>query len=171
MTSDLLTREFRPEVLSRRGEAWAWLTAFLALTAWLMLRFTGQGSAGIALTLAIVLVLAAASISLGNWMDRHTLLHLDSHGVSFHNGLRQVQLTWDEIQQVQVFPSNWGNKVRVLGNRTQFAFRTLGEVKVGGQVKGRMGFVEGELILKRILEKAGLALREQTPNGRYYARL
>jgi hypothetical protein len=71
---------------------------------------------------------------------------------------------------VQVFPSNWGKKVHVLGNQAHFDFRTLGEVTIQGDVKGRMGFADGDAILKKILREARLKQVERPGNGEYYAR-
>jgi len=49
---------------------------------------------------------------------------------------------------LQVIPSAWGKKVRVIGENGHFDFRTLGEVRLQGEVKGRLGFEKA----KRILE-------------------
>jgi hypothetical protein len=79
-------------------------------------------------------------------------------------------VSWDEIEQVQVFNSSWGKKVRVIGGEQHFDFRTLGELTVSGEVKSRMGFREGEKILSLILAKSGLRQVEQSGNSYYYAR-
>ena len=90
--------------------------------------------------------------------------------MAFRNGLRNVQLSWDDIQQVEVLGSSWGRKVRVYGNSGHFDFRTLGEFKMSGEVKGRLGFVDGERILQQILARAGLQEVEHTNNSYYYAK-
>jgi hypothetical protein len=117
---------------------------------------------------------SALSISLGNWMDRQTLLRLVSGGVEFTNGVRNTRMQWDEIRQVQVFPSRWGKKVRVIGEHAYFTFRTLGEVSVQGDIKGRMGFAAGETILAHILSSAQLKAVSRpggmNDGGYYYAR-
>jgi hypothetical protein len=46
----------------------------------------------------------------------------------------------------------------------------LGEVSLRGQVRGRVGFADGDLILSYILDKARLTRIEQPGNGYYYAR-
>jgi hypothetical protein len=168
-------RDFRPELVSRRGELVAWGSALLVGGAWLALARSGQGVNPMVPILAVPLFLAALSISLGNWMERNTLLRLDREGVSFQNGLRNVALKWNEIHQVQVVPAQWSRKVRVVGEKGHFSFHTLGEVKVGGELKGRVGFAAGEIILKHILDRSGL--REVAhPNagrqgaGYYYTR-
>jgi hypothetical protein len=162
--------EFHPELISRRGELIAWVTALMALSAWGILLLAGAVVHPALKFLAIFLLLSALSISLGNWMDRHTLLRIESDGVRFENGLRHAFLHWNEIQQVQVYPSNWGKKVRVLGSQAHFDFRTLGEVTVQGDVKGRMGFADGEAILRKIVQEAGLKQIDRPGNGEYYAR-
>jgi hypothetical protein len=58
----------------------------------------------------------------------------------------------------------------VLSAREHFNFRTLGEVKQDGEVKGQMGFVKGEKILALILEKSELQQIEKDGHGDYYTR-
>jgi hypothetical protein len=103
-------------------------------------------------------------------MDRRTLLHLSEQGLSFQNGLRNIHLGWSEILQVQVFPTQWGKKVEVIGDRVHFQFRTLGEVKVQGEIKGRMGIENGNEALNRIISNSGLQRIEKPGAGYYYAR-
>lgn len=170
MAEDRLTGEFHPVLLSRRGELIAWVTALLVWAAWWIIRLRNLPLFPALPILAVILLLAALSISLGNWMDRQTVLRLDPDRVVYQNGLRHANLTWDEIRQVQVFPSNWGKKVRVVGQNAHFEFRTLGEVKVQGETKGQMGFSAGEGILRNILEAAHLHQIKHPGPGYYYAR-
>jgi hypothetical protein len=170
MESNLLSGEFRPELQSRRGETLAWLTALLSFTAWTILSLTGRLVLSVVPIMSFFFLFAAASISLGNWVDRSTVLRLDEHGVGFKNGLRNVYLKWETMRKIEVFGSSWGRKVRVIGDEAHFDFRTLGELTMAGEVKGRMGFREGETILELILSKAGLKEVEHTGNSYYYAR-
>ncbi len=153
--SGVILQEFRPETLSRRGEIIAWSSGLLVCAAWLFLRSTGNPVNRAVPFLAAFLVISALMISLGNWMDRNSLIQMSADSIHFQNGLRNVSLKWLEIQKVEIFPSNWGKKVRILGERSHFDFRTLAEVKVSGETKGSMGFADGERILKVILEKSG----------------
>ena len=140
MQNQAQTSSYQPELIPRRGEWVAWGTTVLVGVGWLILRLMGSPVPRAVIFLGIVLLLAAASISLGNWMDRRTRLSLGPNGLTYENGLRRTHLAWSEIRQVQVFPSQWGDKVRVIGAQAACAFRTLGEVKVQGELKGRMGF-------------------------------
>lgn len=175
-----LPAEFHPERFSRRGEFTAWSLTVLAFGGWAFILWRG-GQASLPYSLlSFFVLLAALAISLTNWMDRRTTLRLDANGVQFENGLRRVRLSWQEIQQVQVFPSRLGRQVRVYGKQSFFSFRTLGEVSLRGEVRSRLGFVEGERILRHILEQSGLQRVEmrQTNDGwsaplsemEYYAR-
>jgi hypothetical protein len=170
MEEDPEVGEFRPELLSRRGEVMAWLTTLLWFAAWTILSVSGRNIVYFAPILSFLFLLIAASISLGNWVDRRTVLRLKEEGLAFKNGLRDVHLLWDEINEIQVFSSNWGKKVRVLGERAHFDFRTLGELTVRGEVKGRMGFPQGEYILQVILRKTHFKEVEHTGNSFYYSR-
>lgn len=163
-------KEYHPELLSRRGEIVAWGSGLLLVATWIFLVFTSNQVHRAIPFLTIFLLMSAIGISLGNWMDRNTTIKLFTGGIHYQNGLRNVTLDWPEISQVQVFPSNWGKKVRVLGAKAHFDFRTLGEVKVAGETKGVMGFLEGERILKQIIEKSEIKLVRQVGGSYYYAR-
>ena len=166
---------FTPELLSRRGEFIAWSLSVILFATWALLTLLGQNVFFGLPLLAVIMLLAAGGISLGNWMDRHTRLVLREDGIHFENGLRKTDFKWDEIQAVHVSRSAWGDKVRVIGEREHFAFRTLGEVKLNNEVKGRMGFAEGADILEKILENSRLQPAkqksiDQPEAGDYYIR-
>jgi hypothetical protein len=170
MTSESPVNEYRPELLSRRGEFTAWALAFLLVVTWFVLQLKSQPVYLILPLMAAFFVFAALGISLSNWMDRRTSIRLDTIGITFKNGLRQTFLGWSEIYRIEVFPSSWGKKVRVFGETGYFEFRTLIEVKYNGEVRGRMGFMEGEIILTKILDESGLQETSHSGPGSYYAR-
>ncbi|MFC2053868.1 hypothetical protein ACFLV7_06155 [Chloroflexota bacterium] len=159
---------FYPELLSRRGEFIAWGTSLIVLLGWIILSLNGRQVPFAVPFLGIILVFAALAISLGNWMDRKTELRLSADGVTYENGLRYAALDWKDINEIRVFPSKWGKKVHVLGGTKHFNFRTLGEVKVQDEVKGRMGFAEGDKILSVILDHANLKQIAGPGPGCYY---
>lgn len=163
-------REYHPELLSRKGEATAWLSTSFVMASWIILMVTEKPITRAIPFLGIFLLVCAIGISLGNWMDRRTKLQILADGIHFENGIRKTSIKWQDIQQIQIFPSNWGKKVRLIGESSHFDFRTLGEVKVQGELKGKMGFAEGEKILSHILEKTNLVLVNQSGNSLYYAR-
>ena len=162
-------REFRPELLPRRGEWTAWALAlaagvgmfllkkvwFIPLWAWIFWAF---------------LLFSGASISLGNWMDRNTVLRLGPQGIQFKNGVRRTDLHWSDIQKVAVLPARFGQTVQVIGKESHFEFNTFGEVKFRGEVRGRTGFTEGQQILEVILREANMHLVEKTQEACYYTR-
>lgn len=149
-------QEFRPVLTNRNGEVLAWLAALGLGAAAIALRGQGGGWIGSLPYLAIFVGLIAASISLSNWMDRRTVLRLDSQGVFFTNGLRRVRLTWDQIDQISVFSGALGKRVQVVGGVQHFEFRYLSEVEVLGSAPGRLGFPDGVTILATLLRETGL---------------
>jgi hypothetical protein len=161
---------YHPELLSRRGELLAWFSALMVISAWIILDVDRQPIMRVVPWLAVLLALVASGISLSNWMDRRTFIELEPGAIKFANGLRRVRIAWEDIRQVQVFPSAWGKKVRVIAAQAYFDFRTLGEITVQGEVKGRTGFPEGEMLLQKILDSAHLRETERTASGYYYAR-
>jgi hypothetical protein len=167
--SESKPREFRPELISRRGEWTAWVLAVVAgVGMWLLSR------SGYIPTWAwifwIFLFFSGVSISLGNWLDRNTVIWLETDGIRFENGLRRVRLSWHEVQKVAVLPARWGKSVQVIGEKSHFSFKTLGEVRFQGEVRGRTGFSEGQSILDTILNETGLEFVEESNNAYYYAR-
>jgi len=161
---------YRPILLSRRGEALAWLSTGLMLVGWVILILRGIDVPNFAPFMTIFLLLASLSISLGNWMDRKSVIHLSDQRVEFLNGVRHVTLTWEQVQQIEVAGSTWGNKVQVYGDLGHFTFRALGEVKAYGEVKGRMGFEQGDLIVEKMVMNAHLKEVARDGNRLVYAR-
>ena len=153
---DLVDKELRPEILSRQGEFIAWGSTLLAVSAWAYLAYLGEHVHPIFILLGAFILLSALALSLGNWVDRHTVLYISEDRIKFQNGLRRAEFRWDEITQVRVYPSRMGKKVYVQAGRVHFNFRTHAEIKSRGKVKGAIGFVEGDRILVHIIKEAEL---------------
>ena len=162
--------EYQPELISRRGEYIAWGTFVLAGATWVFLLVLGTDIHSALRFLTIFLLGSSLMISFGNWMDRKTKLRITPDKLYYQNGLRRAGFDWNEIQKVEVYPSSWGDKVRVKSFQQHFSFRTLGEVEMKGEVKARMGFAKGEEILKVIIENAGLEDTQKTNSGYTYQR-
>ena len=167
--------EYKPELVSRRSELIAWGGAIFVNGAWLALILFNQSMSFWLPILGIPLLLIAIGMSLANWMDRKTILKLDTNGIDFNNGLRHAELSLDVIKEVRVLPAQWGEKVQVFGEEVYFAFHTLGEVTSNGRVLGRTGFNDGDRILEHVLLKSGLSESDQVDlddqqEGYYYSR-
>jgi hypothetical protein len=162
-------RIYKPDTLSRRNEIIAWALLALAvvgaavsskytyLPVWV---YIGIG----------VLFVAAAGLSLGNWMDRRTTLQFSDEGVEFGNGLRHVKLGWKDVQSVQIRRSGMGDGVRVSGEKSRFTFTVSGGVRLKGKRQGKFGFSNGDEIIKEIVRRSGLSLVSRSGAGYYYAR-
>ncbi len=161
---------FTPELLPRRGEWNAWIFA-LAATMGSFIIQTWAIVPGWVWFFVAFLYFSALSISLGNWVDRHTRLTLSPDGVAYENGLRRVRLAWDEIETVRVQPARWGRSVQVVGKSSHFSFHTLGEVNFRGELRGRIGFAQGDAILDVLIGSAGLlSVTHQEPYTIYSRR-
>jgi len=163
------SREFRPEISSRRGEATAWVLA-IALGAVLFVAIQSFGSlAWFIWFFEGFLVFSALVISLGNWVDRRSLIRIDDQGIALENGLRSVRLTWDDIQNVAVVNARAGKRIQVIGPTSHFTFKLLAESNLFGQ-NMRTGFADGQFILNTLLKKCGLRLTNESQGMYYYAR-
>jgi hypothetical protein len=164
--------EFRPVLMSRRGEWTAWGLSAAVLVVWVAQTIFKQPVLGSFIWLGFFFLLSALAISLGNWVDRRTAIRVHPDRIGFENGLRKVDLAWDQIVEVETLSSSWGERVRVYGLQgRRFDFRMLKELRLGSDVKDRTGFVQGEQILKLILDRAGLGRRQRSDGTYYYARL
>lgn len=160
---------YRPELLPRQGEINAWLFALLASLALGLLHQQGVVPV-FSWIFVIFLLVSALSISLGNWMDRRTVLRLASDGVAFENGLRRVHLMWPQINEVRIRPARWGEQIQVIGEQSHFSFNTLGELQFKGENRAKVGFAQGEEILKEILNASGLSKKQKNEQYAYYSR-
>lgn len=170
METETCEREYQPELIPRRGEWVAWACTGLSLASALILRLAGQDLPWTLLLLILMLLLASSLISLGNWVDRSTRLTIGPDGVEFENGLRRIRLAWGDVREVRVFPSQMGDKIQVLGEKDYFQFRTLGEVHLRGELKGRMGFAAGDSILRTLVLQGSLRIADRGSSGYYYVR-
>ncbi len=164
-------QEFHPVIMSRQGEAASWGIWAAVTLAWIWLARVGSTSLFVPVFWAVLTVIALGT-SLGNWMDRRTILRIADDGVFFANGLRTVSLPWEDIQRIEVLPSRWGEVVHVWGPNAHFRFRTLAEVQaIGKDFSTRVGFPGGKRIVQEMCQRSGLHVEQQTDNGRrYYAR-
>lgn len=154
---------------SRRGEVVAWSLAGVMLVPvvlWREDRLVWLAS----VVVFGMLALSAVMISFGGWVERHTKICMDATGLAFFNGLRKVQMAWEEIKQIRVHSTAYGDKIFISSDKDQFSFKTLGKLIVRGQEKDRMGFEKGQEILKIILERSGLLGKAQLSDGYSYYR-
>lgn len=161
---------YRPIPAPRTGEGNAWILAFLVFLIWFFMRISGQTIPWSVSLFLIFLIFAASLISLNNWVERRSIIMIDSQGVHFKNGLRKVTLKWDAVENVWVKPAVWGKRVRVSGKGGQFDFHTLGEVKYKGMVKAQTGFAEGDELIRLIVLNSGLSIAEDLGNTISYTR-
>ena len=165
-----LPREFRPEKVSRTGEIITWILAVITV---ITLVFLWSQNAGVSIwqvTFTVLMLTAAGGSSLSSWMDRSTVLILRPEGVDFRNGLRDVSVNWDDLEEVQIFPSRFGNRVNVFGSQSHFNFRTMVEVTNRSGRSSSMGFSQGEFITQQIIKNSGLQETLKNDRARYYAR-
>lgn len=161
---------YRPELISRRGEAIAWAMAIGLGAGWLILVWRGIVAPWLGIAFIVLHVATAGIISLGNWVDRSTRIEIDSAGIRYSNGLRRLALEWAQVQALRSFPGRFGQTVQVTGKGSYFTFHTLAEVTLRSGVTNRMGFKNGEEIMRTIVLNSGLQIADQPGEGSYYTR-
>ncbi|MEW6242558.1 MAG: hypothetical protein AB1564_17290 [Chloroflexota bacterium] len=162
-------REFRPEILPRRGELTAWGLSVGLTVLMLIVNSLWGAVPGFVWAFLTFLLFSASSISLGNWVDRRTVIRLEAGGIHFENGLRSVSLTWPEVQNVAVVASRAGKRVQVQGESSHFTFKLYSETRLLGQTM-RSGFEGGQEILDTVLKSSNLVLQGETQGVYYYGR-
>lgn len=165
----LVNREFRPELMPRRSELIAWLAGIGMLVGLFLATSRWGAQSFVFWVFAALLLFSAASISLGNWMDRRSVIRMGVDGIAFESGVRSVRLGWPEVQNVAVIPTRLGKRVQVQGAQSHFTFKTMSESTLGGQVI-RTGFADGQEILETVLEESGLRVKTEKDGMAYYAR-
>ncbi|HEY62432.1 MAG TPA: PH domain-containing protein [Anaerolineae bacterium] len=161
-------RIYHPELLPRRGEWIAWGLSLVSALSLVLLRVRYSKIPFGVYIFVLFFIFAATSISLGNWMDRHTILIINQQGIAYKNGIRKTNLEWEDIKEVRVLQSRWGKRVQILGPDSHFEFRTLGKVIYQGEPKGNMGFSQGEEILQTILDQSGMQKLSQSNQSTTY---
>ena len=161
-------REFRPELMPRKGEFNAWVLA-LGLAVVIYFASSWTDSLGFLWLFESLMVFFALSISLGNWMDRRTVLRVSADAIAFENGLRSVRLGWPEVQNVAVVETKSGKRIQVQSEQSHFTFKSLTVMSMFGQ-SVRSGFAAGQEILEMILQASDLKLTKESKGVYYYAR-
>ncbi len=156
---------YQPSLPSRRGELLAWLSALgVAIgTALLALRLGQLPTLGLGLTLFLVLV--AVIISFGVWMDRNTRLEVNEDGLHYRSPVRDVELSWAQVKQLEATPAGEGWRIRVYGDEAYFSYRTASMLRFGSFSEMPLGFSEGERVAAVIRSRAALSDVARTENG------
>jgi hypothetical protein len=162
-------REFHPELMPRRSEAVAWLAGIGMLIGLFLATSRWGAQSFVFWTFEALLLFSAVSISLGNWMDRRSIIRMGVDGIAFENGVRSVWLSWPEVQNVAVVPTRLGKRVQVQGAQSHFTFKTMSESTLAGQ-QIRTGFADGQEILETVLKECGLQVKAEKDGMTYYAR-
>jgi hypothetical protein len=163
-------REFRPEKTSRTGELILWILTFITVTTLVFLWSKNSSVSFWQISFVVVMVLISGGSSLSTWMERNTVLTLKSDGVGFRNGLRNVTFNWDKIKELRIYPSRYGNRIIVFGERVNFNFRTMVEVTTRTGKRNTMGFAQGEYISQQIIQHCGFQERKENDSVQYYYR-
>jgi hypothetical protein len=170
MLDDSEDKLFYPEKLPSKGERVAWILTVTAGITWIILFALKITVLWIIPVIFMTFFLSSILIHMGNWIDRKTVISLNKNGLIFQDGLRNIEIEWGAVEKVEIFPSQWGKKVTVNGGGRRFNFRTLGVVELSGEIKGKIGFIEGEMILNTILERSQLSSVHKLANSYYYTR-
>ena len=155
--------------MSRKAEWLAWLSSIGLFMGLIIVSSTAGPVSLLFWGFAYFLLFSAGSISLGNWMDRRSVLRIDADGVAYENGLRTVHFKWPDIQNVAVVLTKLGKRVQVQTAQAHFTFKTMGELAMAGQLF-RAGFADGDEILARILEQTKMVVKAEQDGMTYYAR-
>lgn len=163
-------QEYRPLLLSRRSELVAWMITVISVFGWLYFRQNIPALTNLMLVFFALALFTGFGTSYGNWMDRRTILRVSPDGLAYRNGLQNIQMPWQDVQEMHLLESRLGRKVHLIGRRRQFSFRMMSELQAFGRKREQTGFAKGEEIVDAILQFSGLSLKNVSDSGKYYAR-
>ena len=163
-------QEYRPLLLSRRSELVTWIITVISVFGWFYFRQYIPALTNLMLVFFALALFTALGSSYGNWMDRKTVLRLSQEGLAYRNGLQNIQMPWQDIQEMHLLESRLGRKVHLIGSRRQFSFRMQSDLQAFGRSKEQTGFEKGEEIVEKILKFSALSLKNDAGAGKYYAR-
>ncbi len=165
-------QDFQPLLAPRVNELTFWLVAVVFLLVGFFLRSIEMPGSFFAILLGILALLQAIGLSVSNWMDRKTVLRLRPEGIMYQNGLQHIDLSWEQIQGVEVVRTRWNSRrVFVLGNNRKFHFQTLARLMYNNQKVLKYGFEQGDYILAMILKNCEFEMTTQpNPDSYYYSR-
>ncbi|TAK14220.1 MAG: hypothetical protein EPO32_02555 [Anaerolineae bacterium] len=163
--------ELRPIPGSRRPELMSWGLAVLLFGMLAIARPEAQVVIFGAWALGLFFGLSALVMTLGNWLERNTLMILRLNGITLRQPVQSVMLNWQEVDRVEVQQGPNGERVFVRGGERHFSYRPATRVEIRGKIRDQYGFENSEKILKTILTMAKLPnTPSQLANGYSYAR-
>lgn len=146
----------------------AWLTAVGAGAGTVILTVQRGEPFALGLALTGFLLLTAATLTFGGWVERNTEVRLGGEGVHYHSPLRDVGLNWERVEQLSAQNTGRGWRIQVTGGGRSFRFRTEGRLSVGDQEMA-FGLEGGQALAAQIRSRASLsAPREES--GRWLCR-
>ena len=113
---------------------------------------------------------SGAAMTLGNWMNRNTILMMSDSGINFENGIQKVNFGWENIHRVEVHSRRVNDKIIVVGeDGHKFGIDMFNELFLNNKSGGVVGFREGEKILETILYYSYIdSSRKLQAEGYYY---
>ena len=161
MTEYQFPRKYAQRPGSRQGEIIAWmLFIFLALVTVFLSSRTGLNTWY--LIFDLFFLLSAILVSFGNYVNRSTRMVLTEDNIKFFNGIRKIQMAWEQIDEVLEVPSRMGPKIWIIGNGKRIAFQKNSVIKWKEEIRDRIGFEESDEIMDIIMKKRpNLELRKE----------
>lgn len=151
---------FRPWIGSRRGEAIAWGCALVLGVLLVFLFRRGEPLPCMGMGLFAFLVLAAATMSFSNWLERNTFIEVDRDAVTYASPIRNARLEWKHIERLAAAKTGTSWRILVSGDEGYFQYRTEGVVGGGTRSPLQIGVRDGERLTALIRGRADLGPAE-----------
>jgi hypothetical protein len=95
-------------------------------------------------------------------LEANTSILLTQEGIQYTSPIRQHQLAWSDIEQLNAYKAGNGWRIIVQTKKISFRFQTATTLRGMGGVEARTGFPQGEEIVGQILRNVNFHPPEYT---------
>jgi hypothetical protein len=103
-----------------------------------------------------LLIVVALAMSLSYWLEGRIAIHLKDDRIEYQSPLRNVVLSWQEIDELWCARVRGGWRYMVTGQVAAFRFQSLLVIRASSGREVRSGFVEGQGLAQSIYRNAEL---------------
>lgn len=147
---------FRPAKVSRQGELIAWGSAFAIGIGLGIYYIKTQEIQIITSGMLFFFLSAGALISFGAWVDKRTIIRVNSQRLIYRSPFKELNLNWDQILQVRATQARRLWRIIVASRDAHFRLRVSTSASEEENLTDFLALPDGERLVQIISGMAGL---------------